>query len=101
MTKQRFDKAKNLKMCITAGIGSDHVDLEEACKRKVDVLEVTGSNSVSVAEHEVMSLLALVRNFIPSHDIARNGVSGFTWWMKAAQWHDILHPENEASLAHT
>jgi hypothetical protein len=40
-------------MAITAGIGSDHVDLAAAVKHKVDVVEVTGSNSISVAEHEV------------------------------------------------
>lgn len=73
ITAERFASAPNLKMCITAGIGSDHVDLEAAVKHKVDVVEVSGSNSVSVAEHEVMALLALVRNFIPSHDIARSG----------------------------
>ena len=32
--------------------------------RNIDVVEITGSNSVSVAEHEVATLLALVRNLI-------------------------------------
>jgi formate dehydrogenase len=73
MTKERFEKAKNLKCIITAGIGSDHTDLAEACARNVDVYEVTGSNSISVAEHEVLTLLALVRNFVPSHQIAASG----------------------------
>ena len=35
--------------------------------------QVTGSNSISVAEHEVLTLLALVRNFAPSHHIATTG----------------------------
>lgn len=73
MTAERIAASPRLKLAITAGIGSDHVDLAAACARKIDVLEVTGSNSVSVAEHEVMALLALVRNFIPAHDIARSG----------------------------
>lgn len=54
-------------MALTAGIGSDHVDLKAACDRKVTVTEITGSNVVSVAEHVVMSILNLVRNFVPSH----------------------------------
>uniref|UniRef100_A0A7S2XIS7 D-isomer specific 2-hydroxyacid dehydrogenase catalytic domain-containing protein n=2 Tax=Lotharella oceanica TaxID=641309 RepID=A0A7S2XIS7_9EUKA len=67
LTRQRIDKAPNLKMAITAGIGSDHVDLDAAMEHKVDVTEVTFSNSISVAEHAVMMILALVRNYIPSH----------------------------------
>jgi phosphoglycerate dehydrogenase-like enzyme len=34
-------------MAITAGIGSDHVDLQAAMDRKVDVVEVTYCNSRS------------------------------------------------------
>lgn len=73
MTAERIDKAKNLKMIITAGIGSDHIDLQAAMAYNIKVVEVTYSNSNSVAEHVVMSILALVRNFIPAHDIILNG----------------------------
>ena len=62
-------QAKNLKLCVTAGVGSDHVDLNAAAERGIQVLEVTGSNVVSVAEHVVMSILLLVRNFIPAHEV--------------------------------
>lgn len=67
MTEERIAKAANLKMCLTAGIGSDHVALESACAKNVTVTEVTFCNSISVAEHVVMHILALVRNYIPSH----------------------------------
>lgn len=67
ITKERFAKAPKLKLALTAGIGSDHVDLAEAQLRGVTVAEETWSNSVSVAEHAVMQILALVRNFVPSH----------------------------------
>lgn len=87
--------APKLKMAVTAGIGSDHVDLkvlggpdapssplcsrcrgacpapplspQAAMDRKIDVVEVTFCNSISVAEHVVMMILALVRNYIPSY----------------------------------
>ena len=49
-----FAKAKNIKMVVTAGIGSDHTDLQAACERGVTVAEVTYCNSISVAEHVVM-----------------------------------------------
>ena len=54
LTKERIAMAKNLKMAITAGIGSDHVDLQAAMDNKIDVMEVTFCNSRSVAEHIVM-----------------------------------------------
>ena len=73
LTAERFAKAKKLKLALTAGIGSDHVDLDAAIKQKVTVAEVTGSNCISVAEHAVTMILALVRNYLPAHDWAKKG----------------------------
>jgi formate dehydrogenase len=67
LTAERFAKANKLKLAITAGIGSDHVDLEAAIKHGVTVAEVTYCNSISVSEHVVMMILSLVRNYIPSY----------------------------------
>lgn len=67
LTAERIAKAKNLKLAITAGIGSDHVDLQAAIEHDVTVAEVTWCNSISVAEHVVMMVLGLVRNYIPSY----------------------------------
>lgn len=70
LTAERLAKAKNLKLAVTAGIGSDHVDLNAANKTNggITVAEVTGSNVVSVAEHVVMTILILIRNFVPAHE---------------------------------
>lgn len=73
LTKERIAKAPKLKLALTAGIGSDHVDLDVAKERGITVAEVTYSNSISVAEHAVMQILALVRNFVPSHRWAAEG----------------------------
>jgi formate dehydrogenase len=73
LTAERIAKAKNLKLALTAGIGSDHVDLDAAIARGLTVAEVTFCNSISVAEHAVMQILALVRNFVPSHKWATDG----------------------------
>src|SRR5580658_11378935 len=59
LTAERIAKAKNLKLAITAGIGSDHVDLQAAMDRRITVAEVTYSNSISVSEHVVMMILGL------------------------------------------
>jgi len=73
LTRELIDQAKNLKVCVTAGVGSDHIDLNAAVEHKIQVLEVTGSNVVSVAEHVVMSILLLVRNYTPAHEMIERG----------------------------
>lgn len=82
-------KAKNLKIAITAGIGSDHVDLNAANKTNggITVAEVTGSNVVSVAEHVVMTILVLVRNFVPAHE-----------QIQAGEWDVAAAAKNEFDL---
>ena len=73
MTAERIGRAANLKMIVTAGIGSDHTDLQAAMERGVTVAEVTYCNSISVAEHVVMMILSLVRNYLPSHQVVLDG----------------------------
>jgi formate dehydrogenase len=73
LTAERIAKAPNLKLAITAGIGSDHVDLQAAIENGITVAEVTYCNSISVSEHVVMMILALVRNYIPSYKIVVEG----------------------------
>ena len=73
LTAERIDKAANLKMAVTAGIGSDHVDLQAAINRGITVAEVTWCNSISVAEHAVMQMLALVRDYIPQYGWVMRG----------------------------
>lgn len=72
LTAERLEKAKKLKLAITAGIGSDHVDLEAAINKKITVAEVTYCNSNSVAEHIVMLILSLTHNYIPSYQTVIN-----------------------------
>ena len=73
LTRERIEKAPDLKLAITAGIGSDHVDLQAAMDHNITVCEVTFCNSISVAEHAVMMILALVRDFIPQYKTVVNG----------------------------
>ena len=67
LTAERIAKAPKLKLAVTAGIGSDHVDLDAAIEHGITVAEVTYSNSISFYEHVVMMILGLVRNYIPSY----------------------------------
>jgi formate dehydrogenase len=92
LTRDLIEKAKNLKLwwvlmdelnirvamstysdSVTAGVGSDHVDINAAAEKGVQVLEVSDSNVTSVAEHVVMSFLLLVRDFVPAHEMIERG----------------------------
>lgn len=73
LTADRIARAPKLKLAITAGIGSDHVDLQAAMEHNITVAEVTYCNSNSVAEHVVMMILALVRNYLPAHEWSVKG----------------------------
>ncbi|MGW1625249.1 NAD-dependent formate dehydrogenase [Streptomyces sp. NPDC002172] len=75
LTAERIAAAPRLRLAITAGIGSDHVDLTSAIAHGMTVAEVTFSNSISVSEHAVMQILTLVHNYMPAHEwvTARKG----------------------------
>jgi formate dehydrogenase len=73
LTAERIARAPKLKLALTAGIGSDHVDLDAAIKAGITVAEVTYCNSISVAEHVVMMILSLVRNYLPAHEWVTKG----------------------------
>jgi formate dehydrogenase len=67
VTRERIARAPRLQLILTAGVGSDHVDLAAAAERGITVAEITGSNVVSVAEHAVMQILTLVRDYLPAY----------------------------------
>jgi formate dehydrogenase len=66
LTAERIAKASKLRLVITAGVGSNHIDLEAAACQKITVAEITASASISAAEYGVMLILSLVHNAVPS-----------------------------------
>lgn len=87
VTKERIERAAKLRLVLTAGVGSDHVDLAAAARRNITVAEITGSNVVSVAEHAVMQILILVRNFLPCYENVVKG--GWDIGEVASRSHDL------------
>ncbi len=87
VSKERLAQAPKLKLLLTAGVGSDHFDLAAAAARGLTVAEITGSNVVSVAEHTVMQILALVRNYLPAYRQVLDG--GWDIAEIAAHSHDL------------
>ena len=87
ITRERIQMAPNLRLLLTAGVGSDHFDLAAAAEREITVAEITGSNVVSVADHVVMQIPTLVRNYIPSYIEVTEG--GWDIGKVAARSHDL------------
>jgi D-3-phosphoglycerate dehydrogenase len=69
VTPELMDKALRLRVVGRAGVGVDNIDLDEATKRGILVMSTPGGSSVSVAEHTIALLLALVRQ-VPKFDAA-------------------------------
>ncbi|GAA3366890.1 NAD(P)-dependent oxidoreductase [Saccharopolyspora gregorii] len=80
-------RAPRLKLVLTAGVGSDHVDSDTAAELGITVAEFTGSNVVSVRRARRDAALTLVRNYIPAYQQVVDG----RWDIadNAARSHDI------------
>lgn len=59
--------APRLKIIARAGVGVDNVDLQEATRRGIVVMNTPGGNTVSSAEHTFGLMLALVRHLPQAH----------------------------------
>jgi phosphoglycerate dehydrogenase-like enzyme len=70
-----FRAAPRLKLVQLTSAGYDRVDLEAARKAKVPVANNGGANSVAVAEHAVMLMLAVLKKLVYHH----NNVAAGTW----------------------
>lgn len=72
VTKDILKHAKRLKVVGRAGIGLDNVDIAEASKKGVIVMNSPTGNTVSTAEHAFSLLLSLSRN-IPQANASLKG----------------------------
>jgi D-3-phosphoglycerate dehydrogenase len=65
--------ADRLKVIGRAGSGVDNIDLQEATRRGVVVLNTPDANTISVADHTLALLLALCRNLPFAHADLKQG----------------------------
>src|SRR5437899_11643295 len=63
-----FRAAPKLKLVQLTSAGYDRVDIEAARKAKVPVANNGGANSVAVAEHAVMLMLAVLKKLVYHHN---------------------------------
>ncbi len=75
VTKEILEQAKKLKVIGRAGVGIDNIDIPEATRRGIIVMNTPDGNTISTAEHTFSMMMALSRN-IPQADLS----------VKAGKW---------------
>lgn len=75
-----LEACPRLKVAARCGVGLDNVDVSEASKRKIKVVNAPGSNASTVAEHTVALMLMLQRNLFQ----ALNDVKSGNWAARSA-----------------
>ncbi|MEM7326967.1 MAG: phosphoglycerate dehydrogenase [Actinomycetota bacterium] len=63
----------NLKVVGRAGVGTDNVDVDEATRRGVIVMNTPDANTTATAEHTFALLMAAARNIVPAHNTMAAG----------------------------
>jgi len=71
--KELIEPAKKLKLIQRLGAGYDNVDLAAAKACGVTVANIPGANSVAVAEHAVMVIIALLKRFTEADASMKQG----------------------------
>lgn len=73
MTPRVYDCANRLKVVSAAGVGYDHIDIEEATRRGIAVCICAGCNNHSVSELAFGFMIDLARNISGSDRALRRG----------------------------
>lgn len=70
--RKLLEKANNLKILATATTGTDHIDMEYAKERGIQVISAPGVNAIATAEHTFGMILSLVRRIPWGFDSMKN-----------------------------
>jgi phosphoglycerate dehydrogenase-like enzyme len=68
-----YDACPNMKVGARCGVGLDNVDVAEASKRGIKVINAPGSNASTVAEHTISLMLTIQRNLFEALSAVKNG----------------------------
>jgi D-3-phosphoglycerate dehydrogenase len=73
VTKAVIDAGKKLKIIATATTGTDHVDINYAKQKSIEVISLQGANTIATAEHALGMLLAVIRKIHAAHQSLISG----------------------------
>jgi D-3-phosphoglycerate dehydrogenase len=65
---------RKLQVIARAGVGIDNVDVEEATRRGIVVVNAPTGNTISAAEHTIALMLALARHISQANVVLKSGV---------------------------
>ncbi len=68
-----LSKAPHLRLIVMAGVGTDHIDMEEASRRGIFIMNCQEANSTSTAEFTVGLMISLMRKIVQADGIIRSG----------------------------
>ncbi|MFC3417524.1 NAD(P)-dependent oxidoreductase [Algoriphagus hitonicola] len=68
-----MDQIPSLKIIARAGVGLDNIDVNEASKRGIKVVNAPNSNANTIAEHTISLMLNLQRNLFTAFTMVKEG----------------------------
>ncbi|MHC4326829.1 MAG: phosphoglycerate dehydrogenase [Planctomycetota bacterium] len=75
VTPEVLTNSGKLKAIARAGVGVDNIDIPEATRKGIIVMNTPGGNTLSAAEHTMALILSMSRNVVP----ACNSLKGGAW----------------------
>jgi D-3-phosphoglycerate dehydrogenase len=73
VTAKVLENPGKLRGIARAGVGVDNIDIPEATRKGILVMNTPGGNTLSAAEHTMALILALSRNVVPACSSLKNG----------------------------
>ena len=69
-----IEAGKKLQVIARAGVGVDNIDVEEATRRGIVVVNAPTGNTISAAEHTIALMLSLARHIPQANVVLKSGV---------------------------
>ncbi len=85
VTKELLEKGRKLRVVGRAGVGVDSIDIEEASRRGILVVNTAGGNRISVAELTIGHMIACIRGIPYGH----RGIVEGKWYKKTLFGHEL------------
>lgn len=76
--EQLLAKAPHLRLIVMAGVGTDHLDIQEASRRGIFIMNCQEANSTSTAEFTAGLIISLMRKIVQADSVVRSA-----GWTKA------------------
>ncbi len=73
VTKEVIERAKNLKVIGRAGVGVDNIDVEEATRKGILVINAPEGNTIAACEHTIGLMLAISRKIPQAFWLLKQG----------------------------